>query len=60
MSKNIDAYRAQQQGYAHPLTIIHVQKAKERVKTAWGKSFLGKGKGTKFLNMSSFMYLSSL
>ena len=28
----MDAYRAQQQGYGHPLTIIHVQKDEERGK----------------------------
>ena len=44
----MDAYRAQQQGYGHPLTITHVQKSEERGKTTWGKSSLKKGKGTKF------------
>ena len=44
----MDTYKAQQQGYGHPLTIIHVQKAKEIGKTTWGKSSLKKGKGTKF------------
>ena len=41
----MDAYRAQQQGYGHPLTIIHVQEAEERGKTTWEKSSLKKGKG---------------
>ena len=45
---HIGVYRAQQQGYVHPLTIIHVQKSEERGKTAGGKSSLKKGKGTKF------------
>ena len=44
----MDTYKAQQQGYGHPLTIIHVQKAKERGKTTWGKSSLKIGQGTKF------------
>ena len=44
----MDAYRAQQQGYGHPLTIIHVQKDDEKGKTTWGKSSLKKGQGTKF------------
>ena len=44
----MDSYRAQQQGYGHPLTIIHVQKAKERGKNTWEKSSLKKGQGTKF------------
>ena len=39
---HMDAYRAQQQGYGHPLTIIHVQKAEQRGKTTWGKSSLKK------------------
>ena len=46
--KNIGVYRAQQQGYGHPLTMIHVQKAEERDKTTWGKSSLLKVQGTKF------------
>ena len=45
---HIGAYRAQQQGYGHPLTIIHVQKSEERGKTTWKKSSLKKGQGTKF------------
>ena len=61
---HIGAYRDQQQGYGHPLTIIHVQKAEERGKTTWGKSSLKKGQGTKFLNnMSStytYIYLNEL
>ena len=28
----MDAYRAQQQGYGHPLTIFHVQKDEEEEK----------------------------
>ena len=44
----MDAYRAQQQGYGHPLTIIHVQKNEKRGKTTWGKSSLKKGQGTNF------------
>ena len=44
----MDAYRAQQQGYGHPLTIINVQKAEERGKTTWGKSSLKIGQGTEF------------
>ena len=44
----MDAYRAQQQGYGHPLTIIHVQKAEERGKITRGESSLKKGQGTKF------------
>ena len=43
----MDAYRAQQQGYGCPLTIIHVQKTEEKGKTTWEKSSLKKGKGTK-------------
>ena len=43
----MDAYRAQQQGYGHPLTIIMSRKVEERGKTTWGKSSLKKGKGTK-------------
>ena len=44
---HMDAYRAQQQCYGHPLTIIHVQKAEERGKKTPGKSSLEKGQGTK-------------
>ena len=44
----MDAYRAHQQGYGHPLTIIHVQKEEERGKTTWGKSSLKKEHSTKF------------
>ena len=33
MSKNIDAYRAQQQGYGHPLTIIMSKKVRKEEKT---------------------------
>ena len=43
----MDAYRAQRQGYGHPLTLIHVQKNEEREKTTWGKSSLKKGQGKK-------------
>ena len=45
---HMDSYRAQQQGYGHPLTIIHVQKAEERGKNTWEKSSFKKGQGTKF------------
>ena len=45
---HMDVYRAQQQGYGLPLTIIHVQKVEERAKTTWGKSSLNKAQGTKF------------
>ena len=44
----MDAYRSQQQGYGHPLTIIHVQKSEERGKTTWGKPSLRKGQDVKF------------
>ena len=44
----MDSYRAQQQGYVHPITIIYVQKAEERGKTTWGTSSLKQGQGTKF------------
>ena len=44
----MDAYRAQQQVYGHPLAIIHVQKSEERGKTTWGKSSVKKGQGTQF------------
>ena len=44
----MDAYRAQQQGYGHPLAFFRVQKFGERGKTTWGKSSLEKGQGTKF------------
>ena len=44
----MDAYRAQQQGYGHPLTIIRVQKDEERGKTTWGKFSLKIGQGTQF------------
>ena len=30
----MDAYRAHQQGYGHPLTIIHVQKVEEKITAA--------------------------
>ena len=33
MTKNIDAYRAQQQGYGHPLTIIMSRKVRKEAKT---------------------------
>ena len=45
---HIDSYRSQKQGYGHPLTSIHVQKAEERGKTTQGKSSLKKEKGKKF------------
>ena len=32
MKKNIDAYRAQQQGYGHPLTIIMSRKVRKEAK----------------------------
>ena len=32
MTKNIDAYRAQQQGYGHPLTIIMSKKLRKEEK----------------------------
>ena len=38
----MDAYRAQKQGYGHPLTIIMSKKTKERDQTTWGKSSLKK------------------
>ena len=44
----MDAYRAQQQGYGHPLTISMSKKDEERGKTTWGKSSLKKGHNTKF------------
>ena len=47
----MDAYRAQQQGYAHPLTIIMSKKDEERGKTTWGKSSLKKGHERKTKNV---------
>ena len=44
----MDSYRAQQQGYGHPLTIVMSKKAEERGKTTWGKFSLKKGQGTQF------------
>ena len=46
--RNIVAYRAQQQGYGHPLQLFMSRKVEERGKTTWEKSSLKKGKGTKF------------
>ena len=43
----MDAYRAHQQGYGHPLTIIMSKKVEERGKTTWEKSSLKEGQGTK-------------
>ena len=45
---HIGVYRAQKQGYGHPLQLFMSMKAEERGKTAWGKSSLKKGQGTKF------------
>ena len=60
----MNAYRSQQQGYGHPLTIIYVQKSEERGKTTWGKSSLKIGQGTKFeICMSStypYLHLNQL
>ena len=47
MKKNIDADRAQQQGYGHPLTNIMSRKVRKG-KTTSGKSSLKIGQGTKF------------
>ena len=44
----MDAYRAQQQGYGHPFTIIMSRKSEERGKTTWRKCSLKIGQGTKF------------
>ena len=43
----MDAYRAQQQGYGHPLTIV-MSRNEERGKTTWEKSSLKIGQGTQF------------
>ena len=40
---HIGVYRAQQQGYGHPLQVFMSRKAEERGKTTWGKSSLKKG-----------------
>ena len=50
--RNIDAYRAQQQGYGNPLQLFLSRKVQERGKTTWGKSSLKNGKGTELNNMS--------
>ena len=53
----MDAYRAHQQGYGHPLTIIHGQKDEERGKTTWGKSSIKKDKAQNlkyFFNISLY------
>ena len=56
----MDAYRAQQQGYGYPSTIIHVQKSEERGKTTWGKSSLKKGQGIEFEMCFQHIFISSL
>ena len=56
MTKNLDVYRAQQQNYGHPLTII-VQKSEERGKITWGKSSLKIGQDTKFEMSSTYLHL---
>ena len=47
----MDAYRAQLQGYGHPLTIIMSKNAAERGKTTWGKSSLKIGHERKTKNV---------
>ena len=56
--RNIDAYRAHQQGYGHPLQLFKSKKVEERGKTTWGKSSLKKGKGTNFeISLQLCIYL---
>ena len=61
--KNIYAWRAQQQGYGHPLQLFLSRKFEERLKTTWGKSSLKKEKGTKLNKIPStyfFLHLNEL
>ena len=48
MTKNIDAYRAQQQGYGHPLTIIMSKKMNKEVKPHGENPPSRKDKGQNF------------
>ena len=41
---HIGVYRAQKQGYGHPLQLFMSRKYEERGKTTWGKYSLKKGK----------------
>ena len=61
--KNIGVYRAQQQGYGHPLTIIHVQKMKKEAKPHGENHPSKKDKAQNLNNMSSigiYIHLNEL
>ena len=45
---HMDAYRAQQQGYGHPLTIIMSRKVRKEAKPHGEKSSLKIGQGIEF------------
>ena len=54
--KYIDAYRAQQQGYGHPLTIIMSRKVRKEAKPHGENPPSRKEKAQKFLNNMSSTY----
>ena len=56
----MDAYRAQQQGYGHPLTIIMSRKVRKEAKPHGENPPSRMEKGTKFEQHVFNMYLSSL
>ena len=57
---HLGAYRAQQEGYGHPLQFILSRKVEERGKNTWEKSSLKKEKRKKFEQHVFNMYLCSL
>ena len=54
---HIGVYRAQQQGYGHPLQLFMSKKTEERGNVTWGKSSLKKGQGTKFETCLQYVFI---
>ena len=63
MTKNMDAYRAQQQGYGHPLTIIMSRKVRKEAKPHGKNPPSRKDKAQNLNSMSSiclYIHLNEL
>ena len=60
MTKNIDAYRAQQQGYGHPLTIIMSRKVRKEEKPHGKNPPSRKDKEQNVSSIGIYLHLNDL
>ena len=57
---HIGAYRAQQQGYGHPLQLVMSRKFQERGKNTWGKNIKDNAKRNIYESFSKDSFTAKL